>query len=130
MSNLVAKTVTGSSDVAYAVGGVPTNSNRDSWTSVTSKKNKSQNDTDKSVLNQKPTIAAKVATDVANQKQAANVAKNVVDDGIASKAAVAARDAVNKNDKTTKQTIYFGIAAVAALIAGGIYILKRKRKNA
>ncbi|MFK5282352.1 hypothetical protein ACI3PL_22610, partial [Lacticaseibacillus paracasei] len=80
--------------MAYTSGQVPSSSTRDYWTSLTPPKSVSQEKTDKAVLNQKPVIAAKVAADLANQKQAAAAATGVVSDKIASTAAVAARDAV------------------------------------
>ncbi len=124
------RTFTGSSDVAYTNGTVPTTDTRDFWTSLTPAKSKTQDATDKAVLNQKPTIAAKQATDTANQKQAAAAATGVVNDTVASKAAAAAAAAVTKGNKTTRNTILFGVAAVAALIAGATWFLKKKKKIA
>lgn len=123
------RTRTGS-DVAYTAGQVPTSDTRDFWTSIETKrgkKQKTQEETDKAVLNQESTIAAKKATDTANQKQAANAATGVVDNIVASKAATAAAAAVQKGNTATRNTILFGVAAVAALIAGAVYLLKSKR---
>lgn len=124
------RTLTGSSDVAYTSGQVPTSDKRDFWTSLETnrgKKQQTQEETDKAVLNQESTIAAKKATDTANQKQAANAATGVVDNIVASKAATAAAAAVQKGNTATRNTILFGVAAVAALIAGAVYLLKSKR---
>lgn len=120
---------TGSSDVAYTTGKVPTNDTRNFWQSVGQGKAQKQSVTDAAVSTKKENIEAKKATDKANQKQAANAAKNVVDDSIASKAAAAARDAVLKANSATRSTVTAGIVAIAALIAGGLWFLKRKQKK-
>ena len=120
----------GSSDVAYTNGAIPNTGNRDFWTSVATLKPISQEDTDKAYQNKEPVIAAKIATDLANQKQAAAAATNVVNSTVASQAGVAARDAVAKANQGTKQIVGLGVAAVVAVVAAGIYFLKRKTKHA
>ena len=120
----------GSSDVAYVNGAIPNTANRDFWTGVAPVKSVSQDDTDKAYQNKEPVIAAKIATDNANQRQAASAATNVVNATVASQAGVAARDAVAKANQGTKQIVGLGVAAVVAVVAAGIYFLKRKTKNA
>lgn len=125
------RVVTGNSDVAYALGGVPGADTRSYWTSLTPAKAKSQKETDAAVSTQKVAIEAKKATDLANQKQAADAAKGVVNDTVANKAAIAARDAVvaqNGGNKTFTITAVV-VGFVAALLAGWFY-LKRKHKTA
>ena len=121
-SNTVAPTVRGNSDVAYVAP-------RDFWTSVAPGKALEDSEVQKKLQNNPSSIEAKKALDLANQKQAAQVATGVVTANVASQAGVAARDAVLKNNSSTKKTITFGVAAVATVVAAGIYILKRKKKH-
>ena len=122
--------VTGGNDVAYAIGGIPNSSARGVNNSAKAAPAKKQTDVDKAVQNKEANIAAKIALDVANQKQAAAVATGVVNANVASQAGVAARDAVLKANSSTKQTVALGVAAVVAVVAAGIYFLKRKTKHA
>ena len=121
-SNTVSPTVRGNSDVAYVAP-------RDFWTSVAPGKALEDSEVQKKLQNNPSSIEAKKALDLANQKQAAQVATGVVTANVASQAGVAARDAVLKNNSSTKKTITFGVAAVATVVAAGIYILKRKKKH-
>ena len=119
----VSPSVRGNSDVAYVAPP------RDFWTSVAPGKALSDSEVEKKSQNNPSSIEAKKALDLANQKQAANVATGVVTANVASAAGVAARDAVLKANSSTKQTIAVGVAAVAAIIAAVLYILKRKKKK-